>query len=417
MWRRLFSAIRRRPLRTLAILLLAVLGAVLVAAMLPEKRDYRAVRATRGDIVETIVASGVLQPERTVAVGSELSGVVRTVDVDFNDAVRAGQVLATIDSAQIEAQVADSVAGLDVAGSAETEAGAAVRRAQAARDLAALDERRKATLLARGFVSQQGYDEARNTLRLAERDVEAAIARRNSAGGNARRAAASLARIRTERLKTAIVAPIDGVIISRKIEPGQTLASSFQTPTLFVIGSTPERMILLASIDEADVGKAKAGQATTFKVSAFPARTFRGVVMQVRQEPVEENGITSYVAVVAVENGDRALLPGMTASVEITVSERRAVVTAPVEALDYRPSAKGGLPKVAVTIRRREDRPADPAAAPRAARVTNADGTLWRIEPDGGLAPVRVRLGARGDGVVEILEGDVKPGDAFATAP
>ncbi|MBU2378999.1 efflux RND transporter periplasmic adaptor subunit [Brevundimonas aurantiaca] len=413
MWARLFRVVRRRPRTTLAVVLLLFTVGVLISASIPARIDYRSVSAARGDIIETIVASGVLQPERTVEIGAEVSGVVRSVDADFNEVVRTGQVLATIDSAQIEAQVADSLAGLDVAEAAEIETSAAVRRAQAARDLAALDERRKAVLLERGFLSQQAYDQARNSLRLAERDVDAAEARRNSADGNARRAAASLARVRTERLKTVIVAPINGVVISRKIEPGQTLASSFQTPTLFVIGSTPDRMLLLASIDEADVGRARAGQSAVFKVSAFPSRTFSGVVRQVRQDPVKEDGITSYVAVIAVDNPDLVLLPGMTASVEIDTSQRRGVVTVPTEALDYEPSTKAGMPKVSIAVRRKGEA-AEPAAVPRAVRVANPDGMLWRIDPDGGLSPVRVRLGARSNGLVEILEGDVKPGDAFA---
>lgn len=410
---RVVRFLRRRPRRMLGILLATAVGAVLVAEALPAKVQYSTTPAARADILETIAAGGVLQPVRTVEVGAELSGVVRTVGVDFNDQVRAGQVLATIDSAEVEAQVADTLAGVDVADASEIEADAAVRRAMAARDLAALDEGRKASLLERGFVSRQGYDQARNALRLAERDVDAAEARRHSAAGNARRAAAVLARARNERVKTAIVAPIDGVVISRKIQPGQTLASSFQTPTLFVIGSRLDRMMLLASIDEADIGRVKTGQTATFKVTGFPERLFRGTVQQVRQDPSTDQGITSYVAVIDVANEDRALLPGMSAAIEIAVSERRNVLSVGVAATDFTPSSRGRIPKVGIVVRRREEGNRSSIPSRRIA-VRNPDATLWRIDPDDTLTPVPVRLGARNDATVEILEGDVQPGDRFA---
>jgi HlyD family secretion protein len=415
MWKRVVTFVRRRPRRVLAGVLMLGLGAGVAVFMSPKKAEFASVSARRGDIVEIVTAGGVLQPERTVQVGAELSGVVRTVAVDFNDAVTSGQTLATIDSAQVEAQVADTLAGVAVADAAEKDAEASVQRAMAARDLAALDEGRKASLLNRGFVSRQTYDQARNTLRLAERDVDSAEARRRAAAGSAQRAAAILARARNERIKTAILSPIDGVVISRKIQPGQTLASSFQTPTLFVIGSSLNRMMLLASIDEADIGRVKIGQTATFKVSAFPDRALAGTVQQVRQDPVTDQGVTSYVAVISVGNEDRALLPGMTASVDIAVSQRRGVVTAPIAASEYRPDAGGGVPKVGIVVRRRQD--AAPSQAVRKATpVRNPDATLWRVNADGGLSPVAVRLGARDDSAVEILEGDVQPGDRFATA-
>jgi len=367
----------KRQRRFLGLLLVVVIPVALAAiwfATRPEPAPlaarFRSASVSRGDVVREVNATGNIAAITTVQVGSEVSGRIATVEVDYNDRVKAGQVLARFDRAALGATYAQILATL--AG-----ARASVEQAKTDRDRAALDKARAEKLFAAGVMDQAGHDLAVATARLMQQRVTAAEAQ-----VAAQQASAALAKTNLDH--TLILAPIDGVIITRNVDPGQTVASMLQTPVLFTVAADLRKMQVIAAVDEADTGEVAVGQAASFTVSAYPNRIFDGVVTEVRNSPQVVQEVVTYGTVVEVDNADLALKPGMTASVHIVTAKAPGALRLPAAAFQFTPPGEkspsqagvwtltnGALKHVAVTpgVSDGEQTAAAPGALPIGTQV------------------------------------------------
>lgn len=316
-------------LRRLAILL--VLAGVIAGVFFwrnktkpPPPSRYVTAEVSRGDVIETVQSTGQVKPLTEVQVGAQVSGRITKVFADFNSRVKAGDLLAEIDPTLFGAQIDTNRAQLQAAT-------ASVTRAES--NLLTTRQRveRAKKLVAEGIGSQADLDTAQGAYDVAVADVAAAKAQ-------VAQITAVLRSSKTNLDYTRIFSPIDGIVISRAIDPGQTVAASFQAPTLFVIAQDLRKMRVLADIDEADVGRLKEGMGAEVSVDAFPGEAFKGTVSQVRYSPLNVSGVVTYAAVIEVENPDVKLRPGMTATVTIRSAEAKGVTRVPNAALRYKPT-------------------------------------------------------------------------------
>jgi len=335
------------------------------------------------DIEETIESSGKLRPLTEVKVGTQISGRVVKVHVDFNDKVKKGDLLAEIDPRLFGAQVSQATGQLGAAR-------AQLDRARAARQAASLVLERTSELRKQAIASQAELDQAQSAFDVAGADVTAASAQ-------VARLEAELDSASTTLGYTKIYSPIDGLIIDRQVDPGQTVAASFSAPVLFVIAEDLSDMQVLADIDEADVGKVKEGMAAAVRVDAFPDQTFAGTLTQIRYSPTEVQGVVTYAAVLDVKNDELSLRPGMTAVVSITARAVKGVPAAPSAALRFKPKELGDLGRapalqpgqrrvyllppggnvaVAAEGEGEPGAPAPPKLEPRVVRIGLSDG-IW----------------------------------------
>lgn len=332
--------------RVPAIVPIAVVAAIAIAtgAWLWSQRTagdegaWRTTEVQRGDVRVAISATGTLSAISTVIVGSQISGQVTEVLADFNDQVRQGQVIARIDPSSYRAQIEQGTAQVE-------SARASLRQAQAALRNAELDYRRKSELGERQLVSRSDVDLAR-----AARDQ--ALAQVNAAQAQITQQTASTQTTRINLERTEIRSPVDGVVLTRTIEAGQTVAASLQAPELFTIAEDLSKMKIELAVDEADIGQVKAGQGVSFTADAFADRQFRGTVEQVRLSATNTNNVVTYPVVVTVDNGDGTLLPGLTVNAEIEVSRRDDVLKVSNAALRYKPTgAEAGSQQAPRTAR------------------------------------------------------------------
>ncbi|RZA20127.1 MAG: efflux RND transporter periplasmic adaptor subunit, partial [Lysobacteraceae bacterium] len=285
---------------------------------------YRTESVQRGDIRVAISATGTLSAISTVTVGSQISGQVTDILVDFNSLVKKGDVLAKIDPSTYRAQIEQ--------GSAQIEsARAQLRQAQASLRNANLDYQRKNELAQQKLIARSDLDQARAALEQAQAQV-------NSAQAQIRQQTASTQTTRVNLERTVIRSPVDGVVLTRKIEPGQTVAASLSAPELFTIAEDLAKMKIELAVDESDIGQVKVGQSVSFGADAFPDRQFKGVVDQVRLSATTSNNVVTYPVVVTVDNSDGTLLPGLTVNAEIEVSKRANVLTLANAALRFKPA-------------------------------------------------------------------------------
>jgi HlyD family secretion protein len=311
---------------------------------------YRTGKIERGPLQATVSASGAVNPVTQVIVGTQVSGQIKELLVDFNSEVKAGQLIATIDPETFEYRVRQSQADVDSAQAAvlTAQANAAASRAQVSRvkvDLAeaARDVERKAMLVDKQFIAQSEADKARalvdsttESLRAAQAQQAVTEAQIRSAQANVAQRQAALAQARIDLARTRITSPVTGIVIKRAIEKGQTVAASLQAPELFVIAQNLRDMQVDASIDESDVGRIRTGQRATFTVDAFPGQTFEGEVRQVRKAAQNVANVVTYVAVINFSNTAGRLLPGMTANVRVVTESRDSVLKIPNAALRVR---------------------------------------------------------------------------------
>jgi HlyD family secretion protein len=385
------SWIRRHPVWSVIIAIIALL--ILKTLLWPSPPDYEYVTETaeRGDVLRKVSASGKLRALNTIKVGSEVSGQVTKVYVDFNSPVRAGQVLAEIDPTRVRARVLQSQAQVALAQANLSQTAANVARAASELEIQERDYARQKALADRGFVSKAGLDiaqskrdSARNALRVAQAQIQ---------GGNAQIAQgkAELSSANLDLNRTVIVAPTSGVIINKLVEPGTTVAASFQTPNLFEIAADITKMQVEASVDEADIGQVQVGQNVSFTVDSYPDDVFKAKVRQVRKAPAETQNVVSYLVIIDVDNPDEKLLPGMTANVEIITGARRSVVRVPTPALRFRPKAAD----------RKETPGKDKKPMPT---LYIAGGDIYKPTAR------KVTIGIQGDDYTEIVSG-LKAGD------
>lgn len=322
--------VSRKPSVPRFVVVLVVLAAVAAAIWLwkgrsgsGDEQKFRTAAVEQGDIRVAISATGTLSALSTVDVGSEVSGKVEEVLVDFNDPVTKGQIIARIDPSTFETQIEQGDATI-------ASARAGLQTAQAGLRNAELDYARKARLVEQKLIARGDLDQA-----LAARDQ--ARAQVNSAQAQIRQQRASTQNFRLNLGRTVIRSPVDGVVLNRSVEPGQTVAASLQAPVLFKIAEDLVRMEIVLAVDESDIGQVKQGQSVSFTVDAFPDRQFRGKVSQVRLSATNTNNVITYPVVVEVDNRDQVLLPGMTTNAEIEVSRRDNVLKAPNAAMRFKP--------------------------------------------------------------------------------
>jgi HlyD family secretion protein len=284
---------------------------------------FRTARIEKGPITATVSSTGTVNPVTSVQVGSQVSGQIKELFVDFNSPVKQGMLIARIDPETFQYRVRQAEADLEAARSA-------VGRAEVARINAERDLKRSKELVARNFVSPAELDRAQSTYDLAAAELKTAnavVQQRNAA----------LASSRVDLSRTEIRAPVDGVVIKRTVDVGQTVAASLQAPELFVIAKDLRDMQVETSIDEADVGRIRVGQRASFTVDAFPGRPFAGEVKTVRKAALNVQNVVTYIAIISANNDRGELLPGMTANVRITTDSRESVLKAPNSALRFRP--------------------------------------------------------------------------------
>ena len=309
-------------LAALAMLLAGFAGWQLLKPKAP-KDPYRTEAVAQGDITRSVSASGSLQALVTVDVGSQISGQILQVFVDFNDQVRSGQVLATLDPQTYVSRLRQGQAEIQA-----RQASVAQAEAQAAEAQAAYNRTR--TLFDQGIMARAALDAAEAAWKSARANVQAA-----RAGVTQSRAA--LASTQTDLGRTKIVSPIDGVVISRTIEPGNTVAASLSAPVLFQIAQDLSKLEVKITVDEADIGQVQEGQTVRFTVDAFPDDTYSGVVTQVRKQPETSANVVAYIVIAEAENPNGKLLPGMTANADIVLERRTGVLKVPAAALRWSP--------------------------------------------------------------------------------
>ncbi|MDW7773617.1 MAG: efflux RND transporter periplasmic adaptor subunit [Desulfobulbaceae bacterium] len=288
--------------------------------------SYRTMEARRGDLTVIVTATGNLQPTNQVDVGTEVSGTVEYVEVDYNDVVKAGQILARLDTTMLEAQVNQSQSAVEAAQANLQQARAGVMEAR----LELVRFARARELSGGKIPSQQDFDQAETALKRAlanEAMIEANIAQ----------AEAKLRIDKTNLEKATILSPINGVVLVRSVEPGQTVAASLQAPVLFTLAEDLTKMELHVDVDEADVGQVREGQQATFTVDAYPDRTFPAHITQVRYGSLTTEGVVTYPTILNVDNSDLSLRPGMTATADIIAREVRDALLVPNAALRYAP--------------------------------------------------------------------------------
>ncbi|RAZ84942.1 efflux RND transporter periplasmic adaptor subunit [Cereibacter johrii] len=357
--------------------------------------------AARGGLVVTVMATGTVQPTTQVEVSSELSGTLAAVEVDYNDEVAVGQPLARLDDTRLKAQVANAEASLEAAEGRLEQARATAREAaENYRSRSALDQRGVAAHLDL-VATEAAHNRAQSEVKIAEADRTLA--------------AANLEVQRVDLAKAVIRSPIRGIVLDRAAEAGQIVASSLNTPVLFTLAEDLNRMELRVDIDEADIGRVRVGNRASFKVDAYPGRSFKAEIVQVRYAPETTDGVVTYKAVLSVDNGERLLRPGMTATATITVAEVEGALLVPNAALRFAPPAVaqpggsggnrgGGLLGLIMP------RPPGPATGPDAA----SGPTVWVMrggQPD----RVAVETGETDGRRTEIRGGALEAGDEVIT--
>lgn len=420
----------KRPSTWLAVLLLAglVAGGVAWQRSRQEQAAPRFVTepVRRGDLATTVSANGTLQPTRSVSIGSELSGTVARVLVDVNDAVRKGQVLVELDTAKFKDQTARSAATLASAQASVLQAQAATREARAA--LARLEE---VSRLSGGKVpAATELDSARATL-------DKAVAAEASARATVADAQAAHRTDETNLAKASIRSPIDGVVLTRSVDPGNAVAASLQAVTLFTLAEDLSRMKLSVNVDEADVGQVRTGQNAEFTVSAWPGRKYPATITRVAYGSTTTDNVVTYTTQLDVDNPDRTLRPGMTATATIAATERKGVLLVPNAALSFTPAggaavdpegegkrpgggpgaeagtAGGGggggsgggilsklMPRPPGMGQRRSGNAGNSAGAP-SARPAEGQRRIWTLQ-QGRPVPVEVKAGLSSDGLTEV---------------
>lgn len=357
---------------------------------------WRTAPLARRDVQKVVSSTGILNADPSVDVGTQVSGIVAELLVDFNDKVEKGQVLARIDPTLLEADVASAEARLAEAQAQAKKSGADLRR------MLALHERQAAT--------DQELEASRATDAVAAAQVESARV--------------TVARTRRNLGYATITAPVAGTIVKRSVNLGQTVNAGFSAPTLFTLANDLRHMIILANVDESDVGQVHEGQTATFTVQTYPERTFTGTVRQVRLDSRTEQGVVTYTTVVDVENVDAALFPGMTATVEFIVAEAQDILCAPNAALRFKPDRSmpllGEVPEGAVeeaAAGPRGDKAGGPGGPPPGAasgggrRKRGADvttGHVWALEGS-GIRAIPVTVGIRGAECSEVSGEGLQP--------
>lgn len=395
------------------LIILVLLGGAIVGGVWYFKRDaskapqYQTAAIARGELTQAVTATGQLKPVLNVQVGSQISGIIQKLFVDFNSPVEAGQVIAQLDPATYQANVLQAEGEL--------------ANAKAAMELAQLNARRAEELFRNNLIAQAEHDQAM----IARHQAEAQVKIRQ----------ASLERAKVDLARCTIYAPVDGVVISRDVDVGQTVAASLQAPTLFLIANDLTKMHINANVAEADIGGVEVGQDVEFTVDAFPYRTFTGKVVQVRNAPITVQNVVTYDTVVEVSNPDLKLKPGMTANVSIIIAQRENTLRIPNSALRVRlpeevtGETRTNAPAMTVAAQTQRSAPGGErggrggggarqgGSGPRLRVERQAARTVYVLSGAGENAkptPVQIKTGITDGIATEVLEG-LNEGDVVIT--
>jgi HlyD family secretion protein len=383
-----------------AILILSVFGAGIhyfrAGNGAKEEGPYQFAEITRGDLENLVSSTGTLKAVSTVEIGTQVSGTIDRIDVDFNDAVRKGQVLAVLDTALLRVAVLDAEAG--------------VARAQAQHEQAQAEYERNRALFEKGHLSEKEFLPIRINVKITGAAVQSAEA--------------SLERAQIHMNHAIIRSPIHGTVIQRNVEPGQTVAASFSTPTLFIVAEDLSQMEIYAEVDESDIGQIKEGQSVRFEVQAYLDETFRGTVRQIRLQPATLQNVVNYTVVVDAVNEENLLLPGMTATVDFVVEARENVLLIPNAALRFEATQE-----MVMDFRKNLKPRAEPDRERAQARPEGSRGRfgggegggfslpegvirLWFLDAEGNLSMAPVRKGATDGKLTEItaIRGRIEEG-------
>ena len=423
-----------------------VLAAVFVAFQFKgqDKPQYFTAKADRGDIREVVEATGSINAVITVQVGSQDSGTISHLFVDFNSRVKKGQVVAQIDPALFQGAVLQAKGDLANAKASVASARANLEKAKAAEIQTNADYERTVGLVKESVMSRQQLDLAKANHDSAVAGVSSADAQVTQALAQVQQKEAALTVAQTNLDYTTIHAPIDGTVIARNVDVGQTVAASLQAPTLFTIAQDLTKMQVYASTDESDVGMIKTGQLVTFKVDAFPRDAFTGRVSQIRMNATTVQNVVTYNTVIDFDNPDLKLFPGMTAYITIPVATASNALRVPNGALRYKPDLKAEEIRALLQKYGLDDKADMPIASDTAAggvvgkqsrahapgqegggsdtgqgRTPRLDvALLWKLHPDNSLEPVRIRTGITdhtATEAAEILKGELKEGNELVT--
>jgi HlyD family secretion protein len=394
--------------------ILILIGVVIFYFFIHKKNSepkFRTAKVERGDIILRVSATGTLNALTTVQVGTQVSGIIAELYADYNSVVKKGDIIAKLDDTFLKAQVAEAEANLYKAKVTLKEAERNYNRAK--------------ELFSQGFLS--------------EAELNQAEANYESAKATVKQMEATLERAKTNLQYATIRAPIDGIVISRNVDRGQTVAASLQAPTLFTIAQDLKQMRLEASIDEADIGKIKENQIATFTVDAFPEERFMGRVSQIRLEPITVQNVVTYTVIIDVPNPELKLRPGMTANVSILIDRRHNVLRIPASALQFRPDPKDISPlakkveeetgeKQQTQTNQEQRRMFNPSGERRGffpgmgggmnpeffrrmrERFQSEEATVYVIGADKKLIPVKIKKGLSDGAFVEVVSGDLKEG-------
>lgn len=342
----------------------------------PSEQQYRLQSVEKGDISQTVSANGTINPVTLVNVGTQVSGTVKKLYVDFNSSVEKGQVLLELDNALLSAQLKQDLAS--------------VENARATLELTSANEARSRNLYAQEYASRL--------------ELDTAVQAKKSAQAQLNLTMATVEKDRANLAYSVIRSPVSGVVVDRSVDVGQTVAASLQTPTLFKIAQDLSKMQIDANFAEADIGSIRVGQAVHFTVDAFPNKNFQGTVRLIRLNPTNQQNVITYDVVINVENPGQLLMPGMTAYVSIAVAERKGVLLVPNAALRFKPAdakPRNGTGE--------SGKPAD--------KKNGRDGFSGRVYvlKKDKLAPVTVKLGITDNRSTEVISGDIKEGDQLVT--
>ena len=391
-------------------------------------------RVERGEIRDVVEATGTINAVITVQVGSQVSGTIAKLFVDFNSRVHKGETVALIDPALFQGALLQASADLDNAKANLAAARANLDKAKAGLVQTKADYDRTVGLTKDGVLSQQQLDSAKANYDSAKASVGGAEANVTQADAQVKLKQAAVEVAQTNLNYTVIKSPIDGTVVARNVDVGQTVAASLQAPTIFTIAQDLTKMLVYAKTDESDVGNIKLGRQVTFKVDAFPKDTFEGVVSQVRMNATTIQNVVTYDTIVEFKNPELKLFPGMTAYVTIPVATVKDALKVPNTALRYKPpmaqeevlalykryGIEGGESRQGIGVvsaAERSVQPSDNAGAQNLPRTPKSDtAVVWKLRSDGTMEPVKIALGITDHSYTEVtsvLHGELKEGDEF----
>lgn len=361
---------------------------------------YKTQEVQQGELTVLVTATGTLEATNQVDVSSELSGIIKTVEADYNSKVKVGQPLAKLDTTKLEAQVTQSKAALEAASAKVLQAQATVRETRSK-----LAQLRRVKELSNNRVPSQTEMDA------AEAAHERALADVASARAAVSQAQATLDANLTDLSKLVIRSPVNGIVLTRSVEPGQTVAATLNPPVLFTLAEDLTKMELIVNVDEADVGHIQEGQRAVFSVAAYPNRTFEAWIVQARFGSTTTSGVVTYETVLKVDNTDLALRPGMTATADITVKKIENAVLVPSAALRFTPPVQEEEQTSTGLLARILPRPPRSRTVPREHSGSRKEQRVWTLR-DGQPLAIPVTIGATNGSLTEIVGGELQPGMA-----